>query len=250
MIRFRIGWRRWARDFSRRQMQRMNKDTTPNPPSSGAPETLREYLAGSDATCPSCRYSLRGCETTTCPECGWGLQLQLKPRLATVPHWLFGLMIFGWLTIMGVGGTVAQADRFWNYYRSTSVRWVRQNNRAQSQAMIQQFLTQQPAVGSGSTSLLPPTGTGALAAPVVPPMPTFSESVYTYFVAMTLRDQMAVIVFFSAAVVGLCGLALIPLSRRCSPRFNTIFVMSGSVVFAALAMNYLYTYLLIWSRRF
>ena len=131
----------------------MDHHATQDPPVPGAPETLRDYLAGSDATCPSCRYNLRGCETTTCPECGWGLQLQLRPRLATVPHWLFGLMIFGWLAIMGIAGTVSQADRFWNYYRVASNRWMRQNNRAQSQAIIQQFLNQQPGGAGGGVGL-------------------------------------------------------------------------------------------------
>lgn len=227
----------------------MEQNANPDPPPTGAAETLRDFLAGSDATCPSCRYNLRGCETATCPECGWALRLQLRPRLATVPHWLFGLMIFGWLAIMGGAGTVAQIDRFWSYYRVTSFRWMRQNNRAQSQAIIQQFLNQQAGTVPNAT-MMPPAPTGALAAPVVPPMPTLSESLYTYFIALMPADQVSCLVFVASAVVGLSGLALVPLSRRCSPRFNTLFVAAGSVLFAMLAANYLYGWVSMWMRRF
>lgn len=228
----------------------MDQHATQSPPVPGAPETLRDYLAGSDATCPSCRYNLRGCETATCPECGWGLQLQLRPRLATVPHWLFGLMIFGWLAIMGVAGTVAQADRFWNYYRVTSNRWMRQNNRAQSQAIIQQFLNQQPGGAGGGVGLLPSSPSGALATPVMPPMPTFAESLYNYFIALMAQDQVSCLIFVASAAVGLSGLALIPVSKRCTPRFNTVYVAIGSLMFGLLALNYLCSYVLMWMRRF
>lgn len=214
----------------------------------GQADTLRGYLASSRATCPSCRYDLHGVETSACPECGWTLQLQLKPRLATVPHWLFGLMIYGWLAIMGVGGTVANLDRFWNYYRVTSARWMRQNNRAQSQAIIQQFLNQTPGPsGGGDASLLT---SGAAAVPVIPPKPTFGESVYLYFMALSPQDQMALLIFLAATLVGISGLLLVPISRRCSPRFNALFVGVGSVVFGLLAVNYLITYISFWARRF
>jgi hypothetical protein len=228
----------------------MEQHATQDPPRSGAPETLRDYLAGSDATCPSCRYNLRGCETATCPECGWGLQLQLRPRLATVPHWLFGLMIFGWLALMGVAGTVSQVDRFWNYYHVTSNRWMRQNNRAQSQAIIQQFLNQQPGGAGVGVGLLPSNSTGALATPVMPPMPTLAESMYNYFIALMAQDQVSCLIFIGSAAVGLGGLALIPVSRRCSPRFNTVYVAVGSMLFGLLALNYLCGYVLMWMRRF
>jgi hypothetical protein len=46
------------------------------------------------------------------------------------------------------------------------------------------------------------------------------------------------------------GLLLVPMSRRCSPRFNAIFVGMGSVVFGLLAVNYLITYVSFWMRRF
>lgn len=214
----------------------------------GQADSLRGYLASSGATCPSCRYDLHGVETSTCPECGWTLQLQLKPRLATVPHWLFGLMIYGWLAIMGAGGTVANVDRFWNYYRVMSARWMRQNNRAQSQAIIQQFLNQTPGpIGGGDSSVL---ATGAVAVPVIPPKPTLGESLYLYFMALSPQDQVAVLIFSVATLIGVSGLLLVPFSRRCSPCFNVAFVGAGSVVFGLLALNYLITYISFWSRRF
>ena len=171
-------------------------------------------------------------------------------RLATVPHWLFGLMIFGWLAIMGIAGTVSQADRFWNYYRVASNRWMRQNNRAQSQAIIQQFLNQQPGGAGGGVGLLPSSPTGALATPVMPPMPTLAESLYNYFFALMAQEQVSCLIFMASATVGLGGLALIPVSRRCSPRFNTGFVALGSMLFGLLALNYLYGYVMLWTRRF
>lgn len=215
---------------------------------SAAGDTLRDYLAAGKPTCPSCRYELRGVETSTCPECGWSLQLQLKPRLATVPHWLFGLMIYGWLAIMGIGGTVANADRFWNYFRVASARWMRQNNNAQSQAIVQQFLNQTPGPLAGRDAAL--ISSGAAAVPVMPPKPNVTETVYLYFVALSSQDQVSMVVFLAAMSVGVIGLLLVPMSRRCSPRFNAIFVGMGSVVFGLLAVNYLITYVSFWMRRF
>lgn len=215
---------------------------------SAAGDTLRDYLATAKPTCPSCRYELRGVESSTCPECGWTLQLQLRPRLTTVPHWLFGLMIYGWLAIMGIGGTVANAERFWSYYRVASARWMRQNNQAQSQAIVQQFLNQTPGPLAGSDAAL--ASSGAAAVPVIPPKPNVSETVYLYFMALSAQDQVALAVFVSAASVGVIGLLLVPLSRRCSPRFNALFVGLGSVVFGLLAVNYLITYVSFWMRRF
>ncbi|MBY0113316.1 MAG: hypothetical protein K2Y21_10870 [Phycisphaerales bacterium] len=231
----------------------MESSSNTTPPHRGPDETLREYLATAEASCPSCRYNLRGCETSTCPECGWSLRLQLRPRLATVPHWLFGLMIFGWLAVMGIGGALAQAERFWQYHRVVNIRWMRQNNQAQSRAIVQQYLTQAPVTnlgsGPGAGSILPPAGS-ALAAPVVPPQTNFAESVRTYFAAMHLQDQIGVLLFMAAAAVGVLGLLLIPVSRRCSPRFNTLFVATGSVLFSMLVLNYLLTYISMWRSRF
>lgn len=224
----------------------MEQNAPTFPPAGGPPDALREYLAGADASCPSCRYNLRGCETASCPECGWALSLQLKPRLTSVPHWLFGLMIFGWLTIMGWGGVIAQSDRFWGYYRLTSFRWIRQNNRAQSQAIIQQFLSQRG--DPNAPSLLP--STGAMAAPVVPPQPTFLESLWTYFVAMIPQEQLSFMLLLTSALVGTTGLMLLPVSRRRSPRFNSFLVVAGSVLFGLLAINYLYSWLAMWRVRF
>lgn len=221
--------------------------TVPATPSA-AGDTLRGYLAAEQPACPSCRYNLGGVETATCPECGWSLQLQLKPRLATVPHWLFGLMIYGWLAIMGVGGTVANIDRFWNYFRVASARWMRQNNQAQSKAIVQQFLNQTPGPLAGGDAAL--ASSSAAAVPVMPPKPNVSETVYLYFVALSAQDQVSLLIFLAAATVGTLGLLLVPLSRRCSPRFNAIFVGTGSVVFGLLAVNYLITYAFFWMRRF
>lgn len=221
---------------------------TDSPQGRPATDTLRDYLSSGRPTCPSCRYNLHGVEASSCPECGWTLQLQLKPRLETVPHWLFGLMIYGWLAIMGIGGTIANADRFWNYFRVASARWMRQNNQAQSKAIVQQFLNQAPGPLAGGDAAL--ASSGAAAIPVMPPKPNVAETVYLYFVALSNQDQVSLLIFVAAATLGTTGLLLIPFSKRASPRFNALFVGAGSLVFGLLAVNYLMTYISFWMRRF
>lgn len=65
------------------------------------PELLKSLLNIADISCPSCRYNLRHCESSRCPECGVQLQLGVVvPGLAPT-LWaaaLFGLSI---TTILG-----------------------------------------------------------------------------------------------------------------------------------------------------
>ena len=48
----------------------------------GFDPTLRDFLNRSDVACPRCRYNLRGVTGDSCPECGWGLKLELRSYAA------------------------------------------------------------------------------------------------------------------------------------------------------------------------
>ncbi|MCA9282443.1 MAG: hypothetical protein H6812_00555 [Phycisphaeraceae bacterium] len=68
---------------------------------------LREYLADIDDHCPVCRYSLRGLQSDTCPECGIELILRVglaAPEVSRV--WLAGL----------VGICIASGPVFFNIF--------------------------------------------------------------------------------------------------------------------------------------
>lgn len=53
---------------------------------------LAEFFRTSDARCPSCSYSLRGCESDRCPECGaeFTLGVVVSRRFST--WWLAGVL--------------------------------------------------------------------------------------------------------------------------------------------------------------
>ncbi len=46
---------------------------------------VRAYLADRDLACPRCRYNLRGCAGTACPECGLVLTLAEIPAMRDAP---------------------------------------------------------------------------------------------------------------------------------------------------------------------
>ncbi len=59
-------------------------------------EPLRMYLAEQSPACPRCGYSLRGCVTEVCPECGTPLALTLAPARADRRIMVLLLLMLGW----------------------------------------------------------------------------------------------------------------------------------------------------------
>ncbi len=55
-------------------------------------ELLGTLLGGSDVSCPVCAYNLRGLNSTTCPECGSRLQLQVGSSDLKLGPWLVALL--------------------------------------------------------------------------------------------------------------------------------------------------------------
>ena len=54
---------------------------------------LAEHLADNDDHCPVCRYSLRGLQSDTCPECGIALVLRVSENERTASRvWIAGLV--------------------------------------------------------------------------------------------------------------------------------------------------------------
>jgi hypothetical protein len=85
---------------------------------------LETYLAGRDASCPSCGYNLRGATGSTCPECGQGIRLGL---LASNPLWRRqGLMILVLLWLLLAGGMNSYRTGHEVYSSATvSSQWIR-----------------------------------------------------------------------------------------------------------------------------
>jgi len=55
-------------------------------------DLLSTLLGGSDVSCPVCAYNLRGLNSTTCPECGASLQLQVGSSDLKLGPWLVALL--------------------------------------------------------------------------------------------------------------------------------------------------------------
>jgi len=54
---------------------------------------LVEHLANNDDHCPACRYSLRGLQSDTCPECGIALVLRVSENERIASRvWIAGLV--------------------------------------------------------------------------------------------------------------------------------------------------------------
>lgn len=53
---------------------------------------LADFLQSTDTRCPSCAYSLRGCTSDRCPECGAALSLRLAAQRNGVGWWLAGVL--------------------------------------------------------------------------------------------------------------------------------------------------------------
>lgn len=53
---------------------------------------LAEYLSAADVSCPACEYSLRGCQSNRCPECGAVLRLRLTSERTGTGWWLAGVL--------------------------------------------------------------------------------------------------------------------------------------------------------------
>ncbi|MEM1209206.1 MAG: hypothetical protein AAF586_08775 [Planctomycetota bacterium] len=68
-------------------------DTTSATPS----ERLLTFLADQDVACPRCDYNLRGCRSSTFPECGTALALRGSPAQPRIAAYVLavGAMAFG-----------------------------------------------------------------------------------------------------------------------------------------------------------
>lgn len=86
-------------------------------------EVLRTYLAGRDVPCPVCRYNLRGCAGSECPECGARLDLRVGSVDLRLGPWLLGVLslalpmgfsgICGVAALIGWRNAVVWRDRDW-----------------------------------------------------------------------------------------------------------------------------------------
>jgi hypothetical protein len=56
-------------------------------------ELLKAYLADRDVPCPGCGYSLKGCASTQCPECGSGIEITLRGNTTSAAHWIAGTIV-------------------------------------------------------------------------------------------------------------------------------------------------------------
>lgn len=67
-------------------------------------ELLTKYLADSEVRCPACRYSLRGCTSDRCPECGRELALRIVADGASRSTWwiaaIYGVDVAALLSIL------------------------------------------------------------------------------------------------------------------------------------------------------
>ena len=67
--------------------------TADSPPDAGdTSDLLRGLLVRKDVDCPLCGYSLKGLTTSVCPECGMGLELQIRPTHSRMGAWITGLV--------------------------------------------------------------------------------------------------------------------------------------------------------------
>jgi hypothetical protein len=57
------------------------------PSSTGQREVIAAHCRERDVKCPACRYSLRGCQSDRCPECGCELALAVVPRRPLASAW-------------------------------------------------------------------------------------------------------------------------------------------------------------------
>jgi hypothetical protein len=73
----------------------------------GEPDLLKALVAGREIPCPICRYSLRGNETSRCPECGASLNVSVTECYKRRP-WLRGfagvVISFGAVLVYGLLG--------------------------------------------------------------------------------------------------------------------------------------------------
>jgi hypothetical protein len=60
-------------------------------------ELLKAYLADRDVPCPGCGYSLKGCASDTCPECGNEIRITVDQRVGRLGPFVIGLsgIMFG-----------------------------------------------------------------------------------------------------------------------------------------------------------
>ncbi|MGH7244448.1 MAG: hypothetical protein ACREJD_13640 [Phycisphaerales bacterium] len=200
-------------------------------------EALREFLSTGSTHCPSCGYDVHGCDEARCPECAWPLTLQLKPRVSSVPYWIFSLLIHGWLFLWGTGGSLSIAMRAWQYHGAVSRRWVSAVNAAQAEAMIRQF------TGSLDSGVAAPVA-------VTPARSTLIENLWTYFLAQNMVDQVSISLFVLSFLFGGVGLLLTPWMRRLSSRANALLMSASIVLFVATMLNYVAVYLSILLRGF
>lgn len=190
-------------------------------------ETLRTFLSTGSVRCPSCSYDVQGCDDDRCPECGWELTLQLKPRVSFVPYWVFSLLINGWLFLWGTGGLMTTSIRLWRFHGSMNRRFA--STAASAQAALQ------PATNAASSA------SGA-SGPNAQGPNSLAENFWTFFIGQDLFDQSSMTLFLISCMAGATGLLLTPWMRRLSPRANAWLILASVIVFIATMCNYIVTY--------
>lgn len=209
--------------------------------SEGAMDEARAiFLRNGPVRCPDCGYDVHGCDEPRCPECGWALTLQIKPRMSSVPYWMFSLLINGWLFVWGFGGAFSTWMRVWQYHTGTLRKFPGAANAAAVRGFPQIALP--PASGGGSSSgTVIGGGSGA---------PSLIENAWSFFAAQNLVYQFSMIVFLPSIVVGGIGLLVMPRMKRMSPRASAWMLSASVAVFVVSIVNYVANYLSVLTRMF
>ena len=76
---------------------------------------IKKFLADCNVPCPTCGYNLRGCSSSSCPECGKALVFKRLVKQAGGPKfddwpWVFLLVA---TCLLGGGGLFQWVDYFW-----------------------------------------------------------------------------------------------------------------------------------------
>jgi len=96
-------------------MNRPGNEAPPNAPIPTNDDTLRQFLSTNDASCPVCRYNLRGLTRDICPECGARFEVGLvnvPPRFGYLLALLAGCLVMVALPIFALVELVVFGPEF------------------------------------------------------------------------------------------------------------------------------------------